>query len=257
MRSLARSILNDIAISCASSFDDVERRYWPLQHVVFEAPLGEARIRVNPGDHKNRVSLRDRPTDERISRTQVEDVELVNPRRHDEERHAPDLVGEWAVLDELHHLVLENHLAEGRSNGLANPEGIKVAHGDGQGSPARVDVSEKVGEAVEQVPAAALKRGLQHLGVGRDEVRRSDRVDKLARVEIHLTSRLFVEAVDAARGREDGLGRDDIALLDVVEDSDLTPGRVSKAGIGGPISELWSARPNIWCVDVVQSRACS
>ena len=56
--------------------------------------------------------------------------------------------------------------------------------------------------------AAALKRGLQHLGIGRDEVRRSDRVDELARVEIDLVRRLFVEAFDATHGREDGLGRD-------------------------------------------------
>ena len=80
-------------------------------HVVFEGLLRELGVRVHPGNDEHGEPLRDRPADVAFLRDEVEDVELVDPRRHDEQRPLEHLFRARAVLDELDELVLEDDLA--------------------------------------------------------------------------------------------------------------------------------------------------
>jgi hypothetical protein len=54
--------------------------------------------------------------------THLEHVELVDPRRHDEQRAAPDVGRRRRILDELHQLVLIDDLARRRRDVFAEPE---------------------------------------------------------------------------------------------------------------------------------------
>ena len=57
--------------------------------------------RVAPADDEDLVALRDQVLDDRAAGREVPDVELVDLRRHDEDRARPDLVGLRRVLDQL------------------------------------------------------------------------------------------------------------------------------------------------------------
>ena len=106
--------------SPVASHDRVERLENALAHVVFKDLVGEALVRVDPGDDEDGVSLRHRPFDERFFRVEVEDVELVDPGRHDQERALEYLFRGRLVLDELQQLVLEDDLA--RRDGEVAPD---------------------------------------------------------------------------------------------------------------------------------------
>src|SRR3546814_11979123 len=76
----------------------------------------------------HRVALRDRPADEGVLRPQVKDVVLVDPRRDDQQRPLGDIVGRRRVLDELHEVVLVDHLARRKGDVLAEREGVAVVN---------------------------------------------------------------------------------------------------------------------------------
>jgi hypothetical protein len=79
------------------------------------------------------------PLDEGFVGREIEDVELVDPGRHDQDRPLEHARGRGRVLDELHQLIFEDHLAgrdreiaadlEHRGAGLADLE-IAAAGGD-------------------------------------------------------------------------------------------------------------------------------
>src|SRR5262249_17951287 len=91
--------------------DHLERGKRALVHVVLEALLRELLVRVYPRDDEYGKPLRDAPPDERFFRSEVEDVELVDPGRNDQERALEHRLGRWRILDELHQRVLEDDLA--------------------------------------------------------------------------------------------------------------------------------------------------
>ena len=116
------------------------------------------------------MALRHRPADEAVPRPQVEDVELVDPRRHDQQRPLQHLLGRRRVLDQLHQVVLVDHLAGRDADVLADLEGVGVGHLDAQLALAALQVAQQVVEALQQVLAAGLGGLAQHLGVGQQEV---------------------------------------------------------------------------------------
>ena len=75
----------DLAFS-GGPFDDVEGSERAVAHVVFEAFLGEPGVRIHPGNDEHRESLVHAPLDEGFFRHQVEDIELVDPGRNDQDR---------------------------------------------------------------------------------------------------------------------------------------------------------------------------
>ena len=121
-------------------FDGVERGDRALADVVFEGLLRELRVGIDPGDAEYGEPLIDAPFDEGLFRRQIEHVELVDPGRHDQQRPLEHRRGRRRVLDELHQLVLENHLA-GRRRQIApdlEHRGIRLA--DAQIAAAGLDV---------------------------------------------------------------------------------------------------------------------
>ncbi len=163
------------------------------------------------------------PAQEGILFAKVEDVVLVDPRRNHEERALPLLFRRRLVLDELHELVLEHDLAGCRRDVDAEFERLGVGHRDLELAVAALDVVQQVVQALDEVLAARGDRLAIHLGIGQREVRRRQRVDVLAREEIHLLFRVLVQALDVRHFVVQPARRDEVALLDVVEQEMLVP----------------------------------
>ena len=72
---------------------------------------------------------------------QVEDVVLVDPGRDDHQRPLVDLPGHRLVLDQLHQVGLEHHLARRGGDVLAELEGALVGHRDAQLAVALLEVA--------------------------------------------------------------------------------------------------------------------
>ena len=61
-------------------------------------------------------------------RGDVQDVELVDYRRHHQQRHRPHLLGLWCVLDEFEHLVAVDDLSRRGSKILSDRECVGLHH---------------------------------------------------------------------------------------------------------------------------------
>ena len=202
----------------------VERGQRAELQVVVEALVGEGRVGVHPGDHEHGVALVDRPLDERILLAQVEDVELVDPRRHDQQRPLQHLGGRRRVLDQLHQRVLVHDLARRDRDVLAQLELAAVGHADAQlAAAAALQVAQQVVQAGEQVAAAGVDRRAQDFRVGHREVGRRQRVDVLAGEEVDLLARVLVQPLDAGHRAMGVAGGDQVGLLQVVEHEVVFP----------------------------------
>ena len=65
-------------------FDGVHRCQRSLLHVVFEGLAAGIPIGIDPGNHEYGKALIDAPLDEGLFRLEVENVEFVDPWRHDQ-----------------------------------------------------------------------------------------------------------------------------------------------------------------------------
>ncbi len=83
---------------------------------------GRSPRRRSPAHHEDAVALRDGVADQRVLGLQVEDVELVDARRHEQDRPLVHLRRQRLVLDQLEQLVLEDHRALGRRDVAADLE---------------------------------------------------------------------------------------------------------------------------------------
>ena len=138
-------------------------------------------------------------------------------------------LGRRIELDELHQLVLEHDLARRGGDVVADPERLLVGHLDAQLTVALVEVLEQVLQPLHQVGAAGFHRLAQHLRIGEREVRRRERIDVLAGEEVDLLLRLVGQAVEPRHDVVDVARRDEVALLDVVEDEVVLPVLVLEA----------------------------
>ena len=219
------------ALLAGRLLDGVERGVDAFPHVVVEPLLGQARVGVHPGHHEHGVALLHRPAHEGVLGPEVEDVELVDPGREDEERALQHRFRRRRVLDELHQVVLEDDLARRHRDVLADAELGVVRHPDAEPALAALQVVQQVRKALEQVLAAGLGGAPQHLRVGQEEVGRAHRVDELAGVEVHLLRRLLVHAVDVGRHVLEEPGGQEIGLPDEVEHLVLAPRLVLEAAV--------------------------
>ena len=96
---------------------------------------------------------------------------------------------------------------------------------------------------LDQVLAAALDGGAQHLGIGHHEVARRQRIDELAGVEIDLLGGAVVEPVDLAHGRLHPAGAQQVGLLDEVEQVIVAPRGVLEAAVLGRRLDHRRGRP--------------
>ena len=145
----AQAVADGVDLALAGRLlDRVERGEIALRHVVVEALLGEPLVRVDPADHEHGVALRHRPAHEAVLRPQVEDVELVDPGRHDQQRPLQHRLRGRRVLDQLHQVVLVDDLARRDGDVLAELERVHVGHLDAQLAAAALEVGEQVVEAL-------------------------------------------------------------------------------------------------------------
>ena len=177
----------------------VERGERPLAHVILEALGGEPLVRVDPRDHEHRVALAHRPADERVLRPQVEDVELVDPRRDDQQRppFAPFRSSARTGSAASGRSGRRPCRASRRRSRRCWNAAMSVMLIASRPLP-RSRSSSRFLQPVDQVLAAALDRRAQHLRVGQHEIRRRDRVDELPRIEIDLARGVLVEPLDFA-----------------------------------------------------------
>ncbi len=175
-------------------FDDVHRGERALLHVVVEGLLAEFLVGIDPGDHEHGDALVDAPFDVGFFRLEIENVELVDPGRHDQERRAQHRLRGRRVLDQLHQLVLEDHLARRRRHVDADDEVGRVGLADAQRAAAGFDVLGQHLHAAHEIVAVRRQRLAQHFRIGEDEIRRRDRVGDLLNVELGLLARVRIEA---------------------------------------------------------------
>ena len=173
--------------------------------------------------HEHRVALRDGPADEGFLRVEVEDVELVDPGRHDQQRPLQHRLGRRRVLDQLDQVVAEDHLAGRGRDVLADLEALG-SDWRSFSSPLPASMS----SASICMPRTRLApfcfSGLaEQLRVGRQEIRRRERAGDLLDVEARLVARvrrrglgLLDQSLGPARG-------DEIGLLEEIEEGVLAP----------------------------------
>ena len=213
--------------------DGVERGERPLAHVFFQALLREARVGIDPGDAEDGEPLVDAPLDEGFFRREIEHVEFVDPGRHDQQRPLEHRRGRRRILDELHELVLEDHLA-GRGGEIApdrEHRGIRLA--DLQVAAAGLDVLGEHMHAAHQIVGVAGERFAQQFGIGQHEIRRRQRVGDLPHVELGFLLGVRIEVggvadqlVGPARGEQ-------ISLLEEIEELVRGPLRIGEALVVG------------------------
>ena len=177
----------------------VERGENPLAHIGLEALVGVALVGIDPGDDEHRQALRHRPADEGFFGIEVEHVELVDPRRHDQQRPLVDARRRRRVLDELHQFVAKDHLAGRRGEIDAELELLRVGLTDAQIAVSRRDILGHHLQPAHEILAAFGERRAQQLGVGGEEVRRRQRARHLTQIELRLVARVRVEIRRRAR----------------------------------------------------------
>jgi hypothetical protein len=220
----------------------VDRGDRPERQVVVPGHLRLGLVRVLPRDHEDRVPLLHRVADERVLRLQVEDVELVDARRHHDERPLVDLGCQRLVLDQLHQRVFVHHRALAGGDVASHFEGRLVGLRD----LAFLQVAEQVVDAALQALAAAFQERLLGSGIEGEKVGRRRGLDPLvdrvpdallgALVRLHrlghAAHEIGIEQVGARQHRRGGV---------------LLPGRVGKArildGFGDPVRMLEKVGP--------------
>ncbi len=164
--------------------DDVERLQRPVEQVVIECHAAHGGVGVAVGDGEDRALVPDRPLDEAAPWREVHDVVLVDPRRAGQHRHGADLRRLRRVLDQLHQLIPEHHLAGGGREIPADRERARV---DLAGAPAVTQqVVEEVASACRQAGSAGLKCPLERCRIGEQEVRRRERVQHEAGCQLRF-----------------------------------------------------------------------
>ena len=202
---------------------------------MYSSQLFCARLRVgiDPGDAEDGDPLIDAPFDEGFFRREIEHVVFVDPRRHDQQRALEHRRGRRRILNELHELVLEDHLAGRGREIAADGEHRGIGLADFQVAAAGLDVLGEHVHAADEVVGVGRERFAQQLRVGQHEVRWRQRVGDLPHIELGLLPGVRVEIggvadqlVGPARGEE-------IGLLEEVEELVRGPLRIGEALVVG------------------------
>ena len=198
-----------------------------LFEIVVEAEAGLVDVRIDPGADEDGEALGRQPADHRVLGLQVQDVELVDPRREDQQRDGALLVGGGVELDQLEQLVAPDDLARGGGDVLADDELAVVGLADLQLAAAALQVGGEILHPLHQRFAVGLGHGLQGGGVGGEEVGGREGVGQQLGEELgaalgaagSTSSTLGDQAVHPVGGDQIGLAHD-------VEHRVLGPGGV-------------------------------
>jgi hypothetical protein len=163
---------------------DLRDRRPCLEHgarVGVEVEVTLQRVRVAPGDHEHLLALVEQVLDEAAPGGEIEDVELVDRRWHDEQRDLAHARATRLVVDELEDIGAEDHCSGADREVLANRERRGV---DARGKARRAgEVAKQLTHPTGQTCAAVIDDVLEHGGVGPREVRRRERVEDVGRGE--------------------------------------------------------------------------
>jgi len=213
----------------AGFFDRVERGEHARLEVIVKVEFRQPRIGIDPRNDKYGQALRNRPSDERLLLRQVEDVELVDPRRKDQQRALVNGLGGRGVLQKFEELVAVNDLPGCECEVAPDFERGEVCLTDRQLSLAALQILKNIRQAAHEIFAVLGQGRAQYFGVGQQEIGRRDRVGKLLGIKIEFRARLLVEAVDVGDRALQPARCQQIALLDEVEDFVLFPVGVAEA----------------------------
>ena len=130
---------------------------------------------------------------------------------------------------QLHQLVFEDHLAGRRREIAADLEMRRVGLPDAQLAAAGLDVLRQHVHAAREVLAFRRQRVAQQFRIGEHEVRRRDRVDDLAQVELGLLPGQRIEPLGVLDQPVAELDGQQIGLLEEVEELVRRPFRIGEA----------------------------
>ena len=211
--------------------DRVERRERAETHVVLEALLRVRLGRVDPGDHEDAVPALQHVAHQAVLRPHVEDVVLVDPGRHEEQRALALGLGQRLVLDELHQVVLVDDLARRRRQVATDNERLLVVGGDVEAAFAVLQIVQQVPEPVQDALALGFDESVAGGRVQGQEVARRQRAQELPGVELHaqMILRPLGQGVEKLVDRPfDG----EMRIAQAAADRVLLPGLVAKALVG-------------------------
>jgi hypothetical protein len=118
------------------------------------------------------MALVNGPLDERLLGVEVENIELVDPGRHDQQRAFENGFGRRLVLDDLADFILGDHLARRNGDVLADLELRRIGLTQPQLALAGGDVLGKHLHALDQVFAIGRDHFLVELGIGGEKIGR-------------------------------------------------------------------------------------
>ncbi len=169
----------------------------------------------------------DRPFDEAFLRSQVQNIETVDPRREDHQRRFVDLVGGGAILHELVERRFVHDLARRRGQVHAQLECLGI----GVGQLPLLQIVDQVAHTLEQVLALGLDRAFQHYRIGENEVIRAHRVDQRSGREFQLFALLRCDTFDLLGCADKIFGHHQICLMQQGESRMRAPLLCCKATI--------------------------
>src|SRR5690606_38572962 len=102
---------------------------------------------------ENGETLLDGPAHEGFLRREIENVELVDPRRHDEQRDLTGFLGRGRVLDEFKGRVSEYDLSGRGGEILADFEGVEIGLADAQAPVRRLHVLLEMFQSLDEIGA--------------------------------------------------------------------------------------------------------
>ena len=191
-------------------------------------------MRVLPRQHEHRVALFDQVTDERVLRLQVEDVELVDAGRHQQERPLVDLLGQRLILDQLEQNALIDDGSFAGRDVLADLEGGLVGLRD----LALADILQQVVHPHLQALAIGVEQRLLCLRIQGEEVGRRRGVNPLRHRELDSLAGLGI-ALHAFGQASQELGIEQVSPRIKRRKRILLPRRIGEARIcdrcGGPL----------------------
>ena len=159
-----------------------------------------------------------------VFRLQVEDVKLVDARRHHHQRALRDARRGRRVLDQLEEFVFKHHCTRRGREIAADLKGRFVRLAD----VALAGIGDEVGNAPRNALPIRLEREPDRLGIGGGEIRRAACIDPLANGEpqlvlgMRLDLRRLHQFVQVARGEQ-------VGLLQVIVIGNIPPLRRGKA----------------------------
>ncbi len=135
------------------------------------------------------MALSNRIFNERISRAEIQQVVLVDARRHDQKRCLLDVGRLWRIFDELDQLVFEDdrsrccrEISADLKCGFVNP-----------GDAPFPDIFNQVMHPGRQTRRACLDRGSNDLGICPGEIGRAHRINELPCIEAKLQLGLIID----------------------------------------------------------------